>query len=126
MRTAKIDGIEVQTTVMAIREELMNYFKGTCVERVTTDRNIRTVGLGATRGYYYLRRQTENESPRLLLIGDVPIATLRLSPDRVTFHRGSLSRSKQLREVYALLEEFMHDYLAGVGKEYNDANVFYK
>lgn len=119
--------LAIETTVMGIREELMQYFKGTCIDRVTTSRNIRRVPVGRARGgYYYQRRQADNEKAEVLLIDNVPIATLRMAPERIVFHRATLGRSKQLRKVHDMLEEFMKDFLAGVTKEYNDAHILFK
>jgi len=119
--------IALQATVMALREECMGYFKGNCVDRLTTNRNLSVVPLSqyAETRMSYQRRELENTNPVLIAIGGVPIMTLKQAPDRVIFHTKALNRSPQLRYIYAELEEFFKMYLPAVTKQQNEEAVKY-
>lgn len=105
----------VETTAMAIREELMMYFKGTCVRRLTVHNgiNLQHYSEGHSNRYYE-RRQVELADTRLLYLYDVPIIKLSRDPLSILFYMNHLNRSKQFREVYTLLDGFMAEYLQGV------------
>lgn len=127
MGTSSIDRIDpvelgIQTTVMAIREEIMGYFKGTCIQKFTAEQNVRVRTINIRADYQYERRQWENERPSIVWLGSVPILTVKHSPDRVIFHDTVLSRSPQLRQVKVGVEQFMEKFLRGVEKEYNGAD----
>ncbi len=117
--------VGIQTTVMAIREELMKYFKGTCIERFTADRNvsIQHIEVGHMN-YQYERRQFENEYACMIWVGSVPILTVKHATDRIIFHTVVLDRSPQLRRMREGVEQFMEKFLMGVDKEYSDATNF--
>lgn len=119
--------VGIQATIMAVRESLMEYFKGTCVERFTENTNIRLVN--ANRGqraeFQYLRQAAENQSPMIVLLGGLPIMTVQRSPERVVFHGKVLTRSPQLTQVYDGLKEFMEKYLNGVEVSHSKKGVFY-
>jgi hypothetical protein len=117
------DQIALESTVMAIREHLMEYFKGTCVERMTTNTNVAMQGIEGNAQYQYERIIHNNQNPKLLKIGQVPIAKVHKASDTIVIFTSVLDRSRQLRQVRRMLEEFMDDYLAGVIKEYSDANI---
>lgn len=110
----------LQATVMAIREEMMNYFKGTCVDRVTANRNVRLTRLPSDRlPYQYQRLELERKRITGLYVADTLLFTLQLEPDRVLFGK-ELDRSPQLREVKKAVDKFMERYLAGVNRDYYD------
>lgn len=110
----------LQATVMAIREEMMNYFKGTCVDRVTDNRNVHLTRLPSDRlPYQYQRIEQERKRITGLYVADVLLFTLQLEPDRVLFGK-ELDRSPQLREVKKAVDKFMERYLAGVSRDYYD------
>lgn len=112
--------VGIQTTVMAIREELMDYFKGTCIQRVTENSGVRLSRVEEHLTYTYLRRDAENTRTARIYLKDVPILTVKSSPDKVIFHNFLLHRSPQLRKVKGGIEEFMNKFLMGVEKEYQD------
>lgn len=92
--------LAIQTQVMAIREQLMEYFKGTCVQRLADGAKIEiaTVYPAHTR-FTYERRELENRQPARVYLDQVPILGLIKAPDSVTFYEGTLGRSPQLREI---------------------------
>lgn len=119
--------VEIQATVMAIRETLMEYYKGTCVERLTVNS---TVGLafmsnGNRRDFQYLRRQAENQKLAVVTLGGLPIMTVQRFPDRAVFNEKILTRSPQLTDVYDGVRGFMEKYLRGVEVDHNKKGVLY-
>lgn len=122
----KVD-LGIQTTVMAIRERLMEYFKGTCVERFTEDANIRLVEAngGQRAEFQYLREREANQRPTIILLSNVPIITVQRYPERVVFNTKILNRSPQFKSVHAGVEDFMQKYLSGVEVGIDEREVFY-
>lgn len=118
--------ISIEVTTMAIRETLMEYFKGTCVERLTENSSVRLRNIPASeRQYQYQRREYENKKPMTVMLGGLPIATVQKAPEQIKFHDKVLTRSPQLREVYRRLQHFMDKYLQGVEVKHNRKGVFY-
>jgi len=114
--------IGIQTIVMAIREELMSYFKGTCVQRLTTGSNVRMSTVGEhMENYQYVRRQAQNEQAQILWVGTAPILTVKQAPDRIIFHLTVLNRSPQMREINKGVQKFIEQFLIGIEKEYENA-----
>lgn len=122
------DQISLEATVMALREELMSYFKGSCVSRVTAKRNVQRVSLGdfRPRVYRYQRELLAKQEPCILLLGGAPLCSLQHAPEVITFHARVFNRSPQLRQVRRELEKFLNSYLGGVKKEENHANVIFE
>lgn len=112
------DGI--QATAMAIRETLMDYYKGTCVERMTESRVClqsyhdfeRTSSRG--RSYYFQRRERDLERKMMLTLGSVPLYVLSDNPQTLLAYLPILYRSPQLKAVHEVVSGFMADYLSGV------------
>lgn len=106
----------ITTTTMAIRESLMRYFKGDCVETLIAQTNIRRKQMAR-----YTQPNAAQEKS-LILAGDTPLLTVHRLPDTVIFHQAVLGRSPQLREVRRGLEVFLGKYLPDVErKEKTDA-----
>lgn len=114
----------IDATIMALREELMQYFKGTCIHRLTTADNIswRQARLQGGNLHRYQRDQYESKNEKILFLGGVPILTVKHTPDIVIFHK-TLERSEQLRAIKVGLEEFFNNFLRGVHREISDAVV---
>lgn len=128
MANTKVDvDLGIQTTVMAIRERLMEYFKGTCVERFTSDSNVQLVN--ANRGqraeFQYLRQEVDKQRPTIVTLGGLPIMTVQLYPERVVFHDKLLDRSPELKKVRGGVEDFLKKYLNGVEVSHSKKGVFY-
>jgi hypothetical protein len=121
--------VGLQTTIMAIREEIMSYFKGGCVQRLTNSDNINLRQLDTSpsnrRSYNYERRRAELQQPVMLELAGIPIITMQKNPDVITFHKTVLERSPQFRRIYKEVDEAIGKYLRAVRKEHNDANVLY-
>lgn len=117
-----------QITVMALRERIMEFFKGDCVKRLTDNNNIRVVRTRdhEPRGQFqYQRRVAESKNATMVFIGEAPLFTMELLPDTLTFHVGVATRSKELRFIYNELTIFMGRYLAGVDIKLNKGSVPY-
>lgn len=122
--TDRQEQLNIETTVMAIREEVMRYFKGGCVQRLIVNTNVKLKSHHShNTTYQYQRQSIEDKRPMLLLIGNTPILSLEQAPDKIIFHKGVMSRSKQLQEVMKQLEKFTKDFLSGVERDYSDASI---
>lgn len=114
-------------TTMAIREELMQYFKGDCVQRLTYASNVRVMGIEVSmKGLpNYERVAIKNARRALLRVGDAPILELSYNPAVVVFNTGVLRRSPQLKDIEAALRKFFAEYLPGVEVKDNNGAVLY-
>lgn len=123
VKTTVDDDMLVKLTVMAIREEIMQYFKGGCVEKLTQNTNVRLRRVHSDVNYNYERLEMDIHRPSRIWIGQVPIMSVESAPDKMTFHKVTLSRSKQFRRIMQELEEFASKYLQGVERIYEDATI---
>lgn len=117
MATTKLAvDIGIEITVMALRERIMDYFKGNCVESFVTCHEISMFNLSEqiSSNYYYARREARNQQKTLLLLAGVPLLTLQHYPEQATFHIKVLRRSPELRQVEQELRQFFKQYLSGV------------
>lgn len=123
----KLD-MEIAKTVMAIRERVVEYYKGSCVDRLT-DRRIDLVG--ESRGTLGINpRQFERllwqqEDSKLLLLDSVNLLTLRRQPDTLILGL-NLERSKEMRGVKVGIKNFMGKYLPNVkvhDEEFDDKKL---
>lgn len=115
----------MEKLVMGLREQLMEYYKGTCVRRFVylSDIQLRDLAEYAHTRYNYQRQTLENERPMMLLVKDVPLLTMKKAPARLVFHTATLSRSPQFKEIHKQLNQFMSKYLPAVRKEDSDATI---
>lgn len=111
-------------TIMAIRESLMRYFKGTCVEDMTQSANVRLRKDWTTQGtsHQYERLALEANNKCVLYCGDLKLFTVSSAPKKIVFY-SCLDRSPQLREVKKEIAEFMHDFLGAVDVSYIHKDV---
>lgn len=118
----------IETTVVAIREDLMSYFKGTCVDYMTDHTGLSlNNGYASSYSFRYQRRQRENQEFKIMVLGDrVPIFGLQKAPEKIIFYTGVLNRSKELRKVHELVDEFIRQYLRGVEREEYHGSVWYR
>lgn len=120
--------ISLEATIMALREELMKYFKGSCIGRVANTDTITRLPISQYRQrprHAYQRRQQDEAEECLLFLGGAPILTIRKHPNTLTFHDSVLGRSKQFQQIRSELQDFMSKYLKSVKQEYHDGPVFY-
>lgn len=116
----------IKATVMGIREEVMKYFKGTCVERLV-DHNVHRIPLARMIGrlpYQYQRNDLANRDPQVLMIGDVPIATLERIPETITLHTQVMRLTPGLLRVDTEVRCFLDRFLSGVPVRENDTLEF--
>lgn len=107
--------LRITATIMSCREHIMQYFKGTCVERLTAGSNVSRDMVGMPRlQYQYMREDVRVREPQLLLIGSLPIAVLRKIPDSLTFNTKVLDLSPGLKLVEVELRKFLQQYLGGI------------
>lgn len=106
----------LEPTIMAVREVLMDYFKGTCIRRMTTSSNVRLRRLGfSVRGVYRNERvDMELDNICVLYVGHVPIAKLGKNPARLVFLSTATKRSPQLRSLEYYVRKFAKEYLPGI------------
>lgn len=113
-----------ELAVMRIREMLMEYFKGTCVESFVNAPNITFMQLQQPRGaYQYQRVQQQNERLSAILIGSSQFMTLQHYPDKVTFNELVTNRSPEFEKLFKEIDKFLGDYLPAVKVEVNDGTV---
>lgn len=112
--------IEVQTTVMAVREELMSYFKGGCVQKLIKGANVHTMPTRTNVGYDFQRRGVENARPSVIVANDIVIITMRYRPEKITFHQAGIDKNKLSREVGKRVEEFVKEYLGAIEVKFTD------
>lgn len=129
MATAKTSRIKdpavnIESAIMAIREVLMEYFKGTSVLTVTTGGPyLDPIGYD-DRGFQYERHERERKHVCMLMLGKVPLLRVEKCQDAVTFNSHLLQRSPQLRAVQKGVEKFLKTYLVGVEIKYNEGGVY--
>lgn len=123
MESRSNDNRLVETTIMAIREQLMEYFKGTCIERFTTESNITLRGSNYIGRHNYEREDYERRRPCEVLIADVPIMTLKKSADEIVFYDKILGRSPQFRKVKKELELFLKRYLQAIEVKHEEGEI---
>lgn len=123
-----VDADSIEITMMGIREALMNYFKGTCIDYVTNQAGINLVsGYSSSYNFRYEQRQRENQRFSILLLGDtVPIFAVQKAPDKIIYYTDVLNRSKQLRQAHQMIDEFMRRYLGAVEREEQHGSVCYR
>ena len=98
----------VQPMVMAIREELMGYFKGGCVDRLVCNSSVEIHYTQQQRGMRRSERwQREFKRPAILLMSSTPLLGLSQEPDTVVFFTGVMHRSPQFREIESELRKFL-------------------
>lgn len=116
----------VEAIVMNLREILMEYFKGSCVDKLISTSIIKRVAVNPSNSgqYQYQREQARRAQEQRVYIRDVPIMNIQHSPDRVTFYTEILSRSKELRDIHRDVDKFLQEYLPAVEREENkDATI---
>lgn len=115
----------IETTAMIIRERLMIYFKGSCVERLLSSGNVslKEVNPGFRGEFQYVRQKAKKQDKRIVFVGSAPILTIQHVPDKVIFNQKVLRRSPELREVELLLFRFFREYLPAVEIEENNGAV---
>lgn len=125
MDEQKTDSIGV--TTIAIREVLMEYFKETCIQRMTKGGNVNLHELSTNRrGLNREERwRMSFKRPCLLLLDEVPLATLGKDPDTLIIHSDVMNRSPQLKKVQTGMEKFMKTFLSEVKLRYRKGGVFY-
>lgn len=108
--------VDNQRIIMAIREVLMEYFKGSCVDSVVSHDDIQVIPERSCeqRSYFFLRREEENRDPTVLIMGEHRLLTMERQPAKLTLHVKNLDRNAQLRAVRAGVEDFMGKYLMGI------------
>jgi hypothetical protein len=113
----------IEATVMGMREHIMHYFKGTCIDTLINDRGVIQIQDVPTTNlqYSYQRVEYQNKSPKRLTLKGIPVVDLMRSPNVVYIHTKTLQRSPELRKVKALLTAFFDEYLTGVERRDFDA-----
>lgn len=119
------NGVDLDASVMAIRELLMEYYKGACIQRLMENNNIHLRNVSFQARFNYERREHRNKKPQQIVIGNVPIAQLEHEPDSIVFYSKVLNRSPQMRYVYKELKKFMSTYLPAVKTSYSRKDTFF-
>lgn len=104
---------------MAIREEAMSYFKGSCVNRFVFGVGVKAVRKPFESGengerYQYMRRQHDIENPTYIRFNGETLGLMRHDEDRMTFYTHQWRRSEEMLHLYECVQEFFGKYLGGV------------
>lgn len=120
------DGIK--HTVMAIREEMMEYFKGTCVSRLVDNAGIYTDSISLQsnlrRPYLYQRQNHEQDNPRRLYFGATALGEMHHNADTVSFYPAVMNRSPEFTAIHEQVNAFFSKYLQGVKLELNTTSDY--
>jgi hypothetical protein len=125
----------VEPTIMAVREELMAYFTGGCVDVVTKNSGVRRVTTPQPRlPHGYQRDEQALHNRQTILLNSVGIAVVEYKPDTIFLLEHTLHRSPQMRQLRSGIERFIQRYLPDVcvkpwsnetpEKETDDARIF--
>lgn len=108
----------IDATVMAIREQLIGYFKNGCIRNVITHSNIVPSSDDNPGGRRYQRHTAQLKNKMTYYFrhgGDYhPFCSTERQPDLITLHLGVLDRSVTMRAIRDGIEECLHKYLRGV------------
>lgn len=109
----------IQATVMGIRECLMDYFAGGCVDRMTSG-NIMTRPIEMPANRRYLRNRMTLDRYTVVFIQDVPVLVMLSNPDRVILQAKVFDRSREFQRVGRGVERAIRKYLKDVTVEVNE------
>jgi hypothetical protein len=114
----------IQTAAVGIRENLMEYFKDSCVDRVSQHNDTYLRPANRETMYYFERRERDIAQENVLKIrhNDVTLARLRKEPDQITFYGKVITRTPEMTMLYAEVRTFIEKYLQGV-KSVEDNDV---
>jgi hypothetical protein len=105
---------DVNTTVMALREALMDYFKGDTIRDLHINkRRLHWTSRGVNVNRTADRLENEIHNPRSLQLSGLEIFRVYKEPDELLI-LSSLDRSPELKAVAKGVKEFMSKYLTGV------------
>lgn len=114
----------VDMTVMAIRERMMQYFKGDTVHIGFDLEHFEYVRPETNSRYQYERRENELADTRIYTLNGVPIVTVSKHPNyTATLHMGAMSKFKQTERIAEELKRFFHDYLGSVDVKEADYEI---
>lgn len=104
----------IDLTTMAIRENLMQYFKGSCIDSVIAQTNVGMASVNhITHRYQYQREEFRRLNPQAIYIGQEMFMRLE-RPAKAILYMNQFNRSPELTEVGNRLKTFFNDYLIGV------------
>lgn len=112
------DGVEA--TVMAIRENLMDYFKGN-TERFSVS-NLSLERVRSSYNHHFERDHAEMINECVLKLDSIPILNVKHEPETLTFY-ATIDRSRSFRAVKEGVERFMQKFLPGIAIDHNPEKV---
>lgn len=119
---------DLETTTMAIREHLMTYFKGTCVDRMIRQSNISTRSVSDYRlarpQFIFQRRENEIRGESFLFIDDTILMRLSHEPEMILMYDKVFARSTEFAKVKLNIENFMAKFLPPVKVAHSDVTRF--
>lgn len=104
-------------TAFAVRERLMEYFKGSSFANLVDVTNVRTDRMRPNGHRAYDNWEYGVKEPCTVSIGPECILNISKEPATVTFLK-RLNESPEFATVKFHIEEFLQEYLPGVKKEY--------
>jgi hypothetical protein len=112
--------------IMTIRESMMEYFKGDCVQRLTRRSGVKLLPRNEwnnrrLRGH---ERFIANQQDRkLMVIHKTPILGLNKEPNTVVLYTSVLNRSEEMRMLKVEIKAFIKTYLKGVKVEEDNSDA---
>jgi hypothetical protein len=106
----------VMTHVMAVRECLMQYFKGTTVASLADNVDVwwDSIGYDDEENHNYRRREHEMRSPMRLLMNGSPLLEVQHHPNIATLYPRILGRSDEYSQMSEHITKFFNRYLGSV------------
>lgn len=125
MATKELSLEEIQDGVrgfsMVLRESIMDYYKGTCIQsfgsmsRYSVGRNgIPLPNDGSRRNFNYEREEHNRRNPVAYYLGDSKMFELWRDDHEVVFHPSVMRRSEYISVAYDQLQEFFNKFLPAV------------
>lgn len=116
--------LDIETTVMALRERIVSYFNGSCVDMMVEAHNIAIHPMNAQNRYQYQRELIDVRNPSILWVGNAPIMEMWKNGNKVVYYDLVLKRSPELRIVRSKLTKFFREYLKDVKVEVKHGTIY--
>lgn len=124
MNKKELEKLGIEAVTMGVREQMMQYFKGTCVRELVSGVSVRSSYVQSAGGYYASRRQRANEQVCKIMLQapdrEIRLLTLKKAPERVILQDSILDRSPQMLLIKKGIQESLKTYLRGIKVEHSE------
>jgi hypothetical protein len=105
---------DIQATIMALRQGLMQYFKGSAVDDVVRVNSLQWSSHNPHTQHRYQAEQNRFVNRLTVHLGHHPLLTVEHEPDSICLHLGTLDRSKVMRKIKQGIVSARNSYLTSV------------